>query len=147
MRVSVASIILLIFFFLKPESANAQIPDGRRMAAAQFKDKHGGEWNIRWNEQLGTPASLIGGRATGYSGDPEVAALTFLKDHQVFLGIDDPDRSLELVKSHLTDRSAQVSFRKLYRGFPVLFSGYLVALRKSGEIYYASGDYYPEIKV
>jgi Zn-dependent metalloprotease len=124
-------------------------PDSvRRAAAAQFQADHGPAWQIRWSEKTGTPATLMSGTARGYGGPPEQAGRTFLSDHRNLFGIENARKGLRIARQNASQNGgAQVLYQQVYRGVPVLASGYLVAVNESGEVYYVSGDYYPDLKL
>ncbi len=124
-------------------------PDSvRRAAAAQFQQDHGAAWQIQWSAETGTPATLMSGTAAGYSGPPEQAGRAFLEDHAQLFGIENAQTNLRVARQNASQSgSAQVLYQQVYRGVPVLASGYLVAVNEAGEVYYVSGDYYPDVKL
>jgi len=42
----------------------------RGQAAAHFHREHGPDWQIAWHQRAETPATLRGGTARGYRGNP-----------------------------------------------------------------------------
>jgi Zn-dependent metalloprotease len=91
---------------------------------------------------------LMNGTARGYAGPPEQAGRAFLKTNKDLFGIEDVRRELKVAKtSRSDDGSSRVQYRQMYRGIPVLNSGYLVALDVAGAVHYVSGDYYPNLQV
>lgn len=121
--------------------------EARIEAANQFKSQYGDAWRIRWDDRTHTPASLVGGKAAGYTGPPEEATYRFLREHSELFGIVDIGRDLHVVRQNVSERNSQISYGQLYKGIPVLYSGYLVAVNERGDIYYVNGDYFPDIKL
>ena len=124
-------------------------PDSARgQAAAQFQQEHGPAWRVAWHEKAGTPATLMGGRARGYSGPPEQAGRAFLDDHKKLFGIENARQNLDVAETIQSEKgSSRVQYRQVYHGIPVLNSGYLVAFDREGAVHYVSGDYYPDLQV
>ena len=129
-----------------PDEAAA--PDSvRRAAAAQFRADHGGAWQVRWHADAKAPATLMGGKARGYGGPAAEAGRAFLRDHKKLFGIQNARRGLEVARQNASSGSARVLYQQVHQGVPVLNSGYLVAVDEAGEVYYVSGDYYPDLEV
>lgn len=129
-------------------SDDAAAPDSvRQAAAAQFRADHGSDWRVRWHASAGVPATLMGGEARGYSGPPAEAGRAFLRDHKKLFGIESARRGLEVARQNASSGSARVLYRQVYQGVPVLNSGYLIAVDEAGDVYYVSGDYYPNLEV
>jgi len=126
-----------------------QPPDSTRgQTAVQFRQEHGSDWEILWHARTKTPASLMGGSARGYGGPPEQAAQAFLQAHKTLFGIENARQELEVDRTNQSDDgSSRVQYRQMYRGLPVLNSGYLVAFDDEGAIHYVSGDFYPDLQV
>lgn len=113
-----------------------------------FNQKYEKRWKIRWNENTGTPASILGHRITSYSGTPEEIASAFLQNEKGMLGIANVKRNLDLKKINYSERGgSRLFFTQIYIGVPLLTSGYLVAVHNDGSIYYVSGNYYPDVKI
>ncbi len=120
----------------------------RQQAAFQFQEEHGSDWQIAWHEKVGTPATLLGGTARGYTGPPKQAGRAFLEKHKELFGIENAHRELNVVEANRSgDGNSRVQYRQVYQGIPVLNSGYLAALNAEGVVHYISGDYYPNLQV
>lgn len=154
-RATVIPTLLLVssLFLVAPVAAQQGPPDEtaapdsvRQAAATQFRADHGVAWKVRW-DNAGSPATLMGGKARGYSGPPAEAGRAFLRDHKKLLGIENARQGFEVVRQNASDGKARVLYRQVYQGIPVLNSGYLVAVNESGAVYYVSGDYYPNLEV
>ncbi|WP_420456728.1 M36 family metallopeptidase [Rubrivirga sp.] len=94
-----------------------------------------------------TVSALVGGQFPGFTGPPESAARTFLDAHKAVFGFSDASDDLEHLSTRSSGTSTQVLFRQRYRGVPLLYSGYLVAIDRSGAIHFVSGDAYPDVEV
>jgi len=120
----------------------------RKLLMNQFNKKYHNQFKIRWNENTGTPSSIIGHKISKYRGSAFEIAKAFLIDEKRMLGISDVERDVKLEKTNISKRGGKrLLFVQRYNGIPVLNSGYLIAVNTNGEIYYISGDYYPEISV
>jgi len=76
-------IFSIIFFTLVPFVVHAQgesTNESQKKAWEQFQKDNGNNWKIRWNNNMGTPASLYGGKYKSYEGSFENKAKSFLKD-------------------------------------------------------------------
>jgi len=147
-------ILILVSISLIPLLGFNQVvqekPDkAERMAAMNaFNQKYDNQWKIRWNNVTGTPASILGHRITKYSGTLEQIAIYFLNDEKAMLGINDVETDLELTKTNYSEKGGtRLTYTQKYKGVPVLYSGYLVAVLNDGSIYYVSGDYFPDVSV
>lgn len=143
-------ITILIFLLVPAQMSLAQeesAKEARRQATLRFNATYQDQWQIRWDENAGVPASLFGYRVTRYRGAPAQAALAFLGAEKAMFGIEDAERNLRLARNTSEFGGAQVLYEQVYEGVPVLYSGYLVAFDDTGAIVFISGDYYPDLAV
>ena len=126
-----------------------QIPDkdARIAAMNEFKQKYDGVITIRMHSGTGIPASFIGLRIDKYSGTPEQIVRAFLAEEKTMLGINNSDSDIEVIKIAEDRLGSSIKVGQRFNDVPVLHSGYLVSVDKSGAIYFVSGDYYPEVSV
>ena len=126
-----------------------QIPDkdARIAAMNEFKQKYDGGITIRMHPGTVTPASFIGLRIDKYRGTPEQIARAFLAEEKTMLGINDSDNDIEVIKIAEDQLGFSIKVGQRFNDVPVLHSGYLISVDKSGAIYFVSGDYYPDVSV
>jgi len=63
-------------------------------------------------------------------------------------GIENVETDVEVTKTNYSKiGGTRLQFTQKYKGIPVLYSGYLVAVDNDGAIYYVSGDYFPDVNV
>jgi len=109
----------------------------------------GGNWQIRWNQRTGTPATLFGYKTepVGVPYRPEKIARDFLKkNHKIFKmkpGLED----LTFRRSRESAGITHLDFRQTYKGIPVYMGEYSVHVGSDGRIWMANGNYYPDISV
>ena len=113
-----------------------------------FKNKFKGKWNIQWDEKTGTIKSLMGDKITKYKGSVEKIAEDFFTENKSLLGIENFSEQLWLKEKRYPSSGGNcLLFNQHYKGIPILGGGYLIAINNYGEIYYLTGDFYPEIKI
>ena len=139
----------LVALFLFASSAYGQVePDPTRQAAwEQFKSRQGADWEVNWNAKTGIPASIVSGRTKPYSGPPDKAAETFLKEHYRLFEMDPDLSDLRLDTVRQVRNVHHVRFQQTYQGLPVYDAEYLVHILTDGRIIMTNGIYYPNIEV
>lgn len=142
--------LLILVWFLVPVSLSlAQVhPDSLRQAAwQQFRQQNGTGWRIRWNRHTGLPASMILGLTKSYSGTPEQAARTFLKDHARLFDFKANLSNMQLLRKRYYRKVHYITYQQTYRKLPVKGAQYMVHVRDNGRVEMANGRYYPAISV
>ncbi len=120
----------------------------RKHELSLFKENFKGKWNIEWDEKAGTIKSLIGDKITKYKGSAEKIAEDFFSENKNLFGIENYNEQFILKeKRTLSSGGNCLLFNQYYKGISVLGAGYLIAINSYGEIYYLSGEFYPEIKI
>ena len=139
----------LVALFLFASSAYGQVePDPTRQVAwEQFKSQQGSDWEVNWNAKTGTPASIASGKTKPYSGPPDKAAETFLKEHYRLFEMNPDLSGLKLDTVRQVRNVHHVRFQQTYQSLPVYDAEYLVHILTDGRIIMANGTYYPEIEV
>jgi Zn-dependent metalloprotease len=142
------STICLLMLFTSAGFAQVPAKEQRRNLMQDFNQRYNNRWEIQWSEATGTPAAILGYKLSAYSGTPEQIVRQFLHDEKGMLGIESVDKNLKLEVTRYTSRGGTcILFTQVYQGVPVLNSGYLVAVDDDKNIYYLSGDYYPEVSL
>jgi Zn-dependent metalloprotease len=120
----------------------------RKHELSLFKENLKGKWNIEWDEKAGTIKSLIGDKINKYKGSVEKIAEDFFSENKNLFGIKNYSEQFILKeKRTLSSGGNCLLFNQYYEGISVLGAGYLIAINSKGEIYYLSGEFYPEIKI
>lgn len=149
MKTCLLKICALVFTLLQisiyAQEANYSV---RVNAKNDFSQEYNDKWSIRWNEKTATPFSILGYKISKYKGAPEDIAKAFMREEKIMLGISDVDSNMVLEKNNYSGiGGTRLLYKQIYKEIPVLNSGYLIAVNNNSEIYYVSGDYYPEINV
>lgn len=102
---------------------------------------------IQWDEKAGAPSAILGYHTNAYGGPSAQSALAFLRANAGMFGITDVVRDLRLSKSDAEGGLTQITFQQVYKGIPVLYSGYMIVFDRGGAIHHVGGSYFPEINV
>src|SRR5262245_32734245 len=115
--VLILSVALFSVAFGQPPTEEA------RQAWQRFKAQHGTRWQIDWDNELGRPKTLQGGRYRSIQGDAESVARTFLLENRELFQL--PQNLSSLVLDSLKESAGDVhlTFHQLYRGLPVFNGG------------------------
>ena len=97
------------------------LPDSVQLRAwRNFKETNSGNWSIRWNRKTGTPASICFGKTKPYSGNPEYAARTFLKENVALTKINSDTSNLRLSRIMSHHNISDVTFQETYNGIQTM---------------------------
>jgi Zn-dependent metalloprotease len=111
-----------------------------------FRERHGSQWQIRWNERTDLPRSIHFGQTESYHGTPEEAAYTFLREHDSLFGFGE-STDLRHVRTQPNRNMFHVTFKQFHEEIPVFKAVYKVHLNRSGQVDMANGFYYPGIEI
>lgn len=141
-------LILSCFLSITLYSQTEKNFEERVKAKNNFIQKYDGKWQMRWNEKTATPNSIFGYKISKYKGSSQDIAKAFISDEKIMLGISNVDSNVVLERKNHTKNGGDVFvYKQIFKGIPVLKSGYLIAVNGNGEIHYISGDYYPDINI
>jgi len=150
-KILISTLLVVFIFSVFASTLNAQEKSDKekRWEAAQlFNQKYGNKWYIRWNYVTGTPSIMMGDKITKYSGTPEQIAKAFLTEEKKMFGIENVETDVYITKTNYSSiGGTRFQYTQKYKGIPILYSGYLVAVDNNGAIYYVSGDYFPDVSV
>lgn len=104
------------------------------------------DWQIRWNNRTGTPASMLGPSQGALGRDPVEIARGFLTENRSLFRLDQGLEDLA-VEVRNTGRLMHVRFRQIYQGLPVEDALYIVHLDARGGVFLVNGDYYPDVNL
>lgn len=131
-KLFVLSYFLPITLYSQTENSFAE----RVKAKNEFIQKYNNNWTIRWNEKTATPNSILGYKISKYKGSSQEIAKVFISDEKIMLGISNVDSNVVLErKAHTKNGGDIFVYEQIYKGIPVLKSGYLIAVNSSEEIH------------
>jgi Zn-dependent metalloprotease len=145
------SLILYLFFLF--QLSGQVIPDSVQLHHwNEFKQLHGEEWNIRWDEQTGIPAVIYGGKTQQYRGAPLQVAKTFLSQNWELFKLQPELTDLESVGVLEREmpggvKMYHVRMQQYYSNKKVENAELLVHITSDGFIDMANGAYYSDIDI
>jgi len=119
---------------------------------SEFKQLHGEDWNIRWNEYTGIPAAIYSGRTIQYHGTPAEIAGTFLTQNRELFQFQPGLNDLKKVRIHEREvhdktRIYHLKKQQYYKDLRVENAELLVHILSDGTIDMVNGSYYPHIDI
>jgi Zn-dependent metalloprotease len=144
-QVLLSAVLLL---FLCGLSLGQVSPDSSQLRAwSQFNKGYRGEWNVRWNGETGTPATIYGSRTARYASisDAEQIARQFLKDNYLVFGMKQDLSDLSILRKLESTGVTVIDFQQSYRGVDVLGGEYTVAVGSDKAVQMAGGRYFRAI--
>lgn len=138
-------IILTVSTNLFSQEINAK--QDRVNSLEDFKIKYS-KAIVKWDNKNATPKRIQGVKISKYVGTPTEIAKQFLIEEKKIFGFEDFSKSFKFKKNNYSERGgARIQHTQFYEGVVVLNSGYLIGVNKSNEIYFVSGEFYPDIAI
>lgn len=105
----------------------------------------GSNWQVRWSERTGVPASLIGFPTEISQGNPEEVARYFLLQHQRMFKMKEALADMQVTKFEERFGLIHVIFQQSFQGIPIEGGIYAVHMTKDKKVYFAAGEYYDNV--
>lgn len=135
-----------------PQDAEVRRTAAQQAALARLQQRSGGEVQVRFRPENGTP-SLIKGRplerksakvAKAGADVNELTARSFLRSNAALLRLEDPDQELQLVTRDQDELGhGHWRFRQMFQGLPVWPCELKVHLDAEGSVYLLDGAFVP----
>ena len=127
---------------------NAEPDSVRLQEWERFREQHGENWNIRWDEKTGLPRTIRNGQTEPYRGSSEMAAHAFLTEYRNLFAMQGDLRDLRVEKTTENRYGLRrVTLRQYVSNIPVEGAQYKVQMDGDGRVIMANGYYYPGIEI
>ena len=125
----------------------SKLPDAAARAAFNnFAKKTGtAAWRVRYSPKTALPEAIVGAKTRAYSGTPEEAALSFLKDNKDLLKVD--IGQLRKAYSKVFMGVTHIQFEQFYNSVPVEFAYVRVHVDPSGKVIGYQSKFEPNINL
>jgi len=130
---------------LAASAADAQTPQGKK-AWHRFTADNGVYWQVEWSDTEDQAKSLRG-RSAPVSGDPAIAAATFLTANADVLGLKSDLTELTVTSQRESPAGSHVTYQQSHDGLPV-FNGFVdVHVDHGGQVYLLQNESAPAAKL
>jgi thermolysin len=101
---------------------------------------------VRWDERTGAPSRVRGRLSDQQMGNPETAALQFLRNSKELFDMDRPDEELKFKYASTDARgNRHVRFQQMYRGLPVFGNELIVHMDSENAVQGINSRFMPRI--
>lgn len=117
-----------------------------REAAKDSFMVHNNNAKVNWDFKRGIPSTILIPDSKKKFEDPTETAKQFLSNEKEMFGVKDLKKDLKLGKMKKSNRGNNiVEFEQYVNDIPVYNAGYLFALNEKGQLYFISGEYFPDL--